>query len=110
MTDGDIKRGLSFTENNFDNSNVSDNGFGKIGDSFYRTVTFFASDVLASAGDFTVDAHWTMSCGNDEINARHFQQASIGGNPVPEPSAFALMAIGSLSLGFAGYRRRKLKF
>ena len=69
------------------------------------------SGISGLTDTFTVDAHWTMSCGNDSINGRFdITRSNTGGNPVPEPSAIALMAIGSLSLGFAGYRRRKFNF
>lgn len=66
---------------------------GSEGDSFFRTVSFN----MAGLGT-EVDLHWTMSCGNDNIN---------GGFSVPEPGIMSLMGMGLLGLVFV--RRRKLK-
>jgi len=66
---------------------------GNIDDSFYRTVSFD----MAGLGT-EVDLHWTMSCGNDNIN---------GSFSVPEPGIMSLMGMGLLGLVFV--RRRKLK-
>ncbi|MBC8386253.1 MAG: PEP-CTERM sorting domain-containing protein [Gammaproteobacteria bacterium] len=113
MDEGQLLQALSFTkvESGSTLGTPGLNAFGKIGDGFYRTVTFQADKVLASAGAFTVDAHWTMSCGNDAINGS-FDVAGYtppgGGTPVPEPSVLALFSIGSLSMGFMGLRRRKI--
>ena len=72
------------------NNNVS----GKIGDSYFRTVSF----VVPVGMDIqNIAAHWTMSCGNDVIE---------GCAPVPEPQTLLLMGIGLLGLAFVG--RKKL--
>ena len=100
----------ALTQNDWGYGNTSDNS-NYNSYSYYRIVTFKLDDIENLGENFTVDAHWTMSCGNDEINGKYeIVRNSGGGNPVPEPSAMALMAIGSLSLGFAGYRRRKFNF
>ena len=95
----DVSYGKGFT----DNSN--DPGIDK---SFFRVVTFDLSHIANLSETFTVDAHWTMSCGNDDINGS-FVVARNHDNPVPEPSVLALMGIGSVSLiaGGMGRRRRK---
>lgn len=47
--------------------------------------------------------HWTMGCGNDEINVRHDRPV----NPVPEPASLILLSAG---LGAAGaFRRRRAR-
>ena len=63
-------------------------------DSHWRTVSFNASGLDLSQ----VDVHWTMSCGNDNMN---------GGFSVPESSLLSLMGLGLIGLGFI--RRRKAK-
>nr|MBC8386415.1 PEP-CTERM sorting domain-containing protein [Gammaproteobacteria bacterium] len=76
--------------------------------SYYRIVSFNLDNIIAEGETFTVDSHWTMSCGNDAINGNiQLTRNSGGGNPVPEPSALALFAIGSLGMGFMGVRRKK---
>ncbi|MEW6087367.1 MAG: PEP-CTERM sorting domain-containing protein [bacterium] len=63
--------------------------------SYYRIVSFNASSFLVDK----LSAHWTMSCGNDDINGK-----------VPEPSTMFLL--GSLAtglFGFAGLRKRFTK-
>ena len=126
MDDGTLKQQLSFSENSYwqYSTNLSDPGLNSSGKGFtdgdnnnqntdgtyYRIVTFDLKHIDGLSENFTIDAHWTMSCGNDAINGQFYvERGNSGGNPVPEPSAIALMAIGSLSLGFAGYRRRKFK-
>lgn len=76
--------------------------------SFFRIVTFNVEGLVSDVDNFKVDAHWTMSCGNDNINGR-VNIAQSGSTPVPEPSILALFSIGSLGLLASGYRRRKLK-
>lgn len=71
------------------------NNSGSGGSSFFRTVSFNATGLDLS----NVDAHWTMSCGNDNING--------GFSVVPEPSLLSLLGLGLLGLGFV--RRRKAK-
>ncbi len=128
MTSGDLLQGLSFTENdNWQTSmtlpdpgpNSTGRGFtdgdnaSGIDGTYYRIVTFDLNKIIGLGDTFTVDAHWTMSCGNDDINGRIVIARNTGGgggdNPVPEPSALALMFVGSLGLGFPGIRRRFFK-
>lgn len=67
--------------------------------SYYRSVSF---DLTALGLDLTqpidLDAHWTMSCGNDAID---------GHASVPEPGALILMASGLF--GLVGIRRLRRK-
>jgi len=74
--------------------------------SFWRTVSFNLDTIIDEGDTFTVDSHWTMSCGNDNINGQIELTRSTTTN-VPEPSIVALFSIGTLSMGFMGYRRRK---
>jgi len=99
MTDGSLLQGITFGQDG--------NTRGQSGNSYYTTVTFNVASIVDTAEDFTVDSHWTMSCGNDHING-NFMVAGVSGN-VPEPSILALFGIGSIGMGFAGYRRRKSK-
>ena len=77
--------------------NLSRNDAGLVGDSYYRIVSFSLTD-LGLTGELGIDAHWTMSCGNDFID---------GGftTSVPEPTTLPLLGLGLLGL-IAG--RRKL--
>ncbi len=75
--------------------------------SYYRVVTFNLDDVVTQAGDFTVDTHWTMSCGNDYINGSVV--LSHNDSAVPEPSILALFSLGSIGLVASGCRRRKMQ-
>jgi hypothetical protein len=79
--------------------------------SYFRTVTFSLDSIVEAGETFTVDAHWTMSCGNDDINGQI--QLTRDGTPpppppaIPEPSIVALIGIGTLGLYASGLRRRK---
>ena len=64
--------------------------------SYYRIVTF---DLASLGTDFSgLDAHWTMSCGNDAIDGS-------APAPVPEPSTSVLLGIGS---GLLWLSRRRM--
>ncbi len=71
---------------------------------YWRTVTFNISGLVSDANNFTVDAHWTTSCGNDFING---SDTVVAQNAIPEPSSLVLFAMGPLFLVAQGYRRRK---
>ncbi len=77
---------------------LSRNDAAQVGDSFYRIVSFDLT-ALGLSGDLEVDAHWTMSCGNDYINGDFSTTA------VPEPTTLPLLGLGLLGL-IAG--RKKL--
>ncbi len=77
--------------------NLSRNDAGLVGDSYYRIVSFSLTD-LGLTGELGIDAHWTMSCGNDFIDGGFTAT-------VPEPTTLPLLGLGLLGL-IAG--RRKL--
>ncbi len=88
--------------------NQTASGYNGTNLSYWRTVTFSLDGIISEGEEFTVDAHWTMSCGNDNINGSVQLASNTPGTPVPEPSIFALFTIGSLGLFFSNLRRRKL--
>lgn len=80
-------------------SNMSGSGVVGGQTSYWRTVTFDVSS-LGLIGATTLNAHWTMSCGNDVIKG-----TTIFTPPVPEPSSFVLMMLSLMGLGWAGKKR-----
>lgn len=76
-------------------------GFGTVGGdkSYYSIFTFDLSNIVGLQPNFVLDAHWTMSCGNDAIDGR------VALAKVPEPSPLILFGLGLVGLIAA---RRKL--
>lgn len=94
-----VTDGLSVNQTNF---GTADNKT-----SYYRIITLdllTLSNLLgkdwASKG-ITLDMHWTMSCGNDEIEGG----VRIPGAPIPEPATMLLFGTGIA--GLAGIVRRR---
>lgn len=93
MTDGTLVSSLS--------SNLAGSGVVGGQTSYWRTVTFDISS-LGLTGPTAMNAHWTMSCGNDFING---SASFTPPPPVPEPSSFVLMMLSLMGLGWAGKKR-----
>jgi PEP-CTERM motif len=79
-------------------------GSGVVGGftSYYRKVSIDLSTIgIGSTDAFDLATHWTMSCGNDEING------SVSFSSVPEPATMMMLLFGLIGIGAAGMRRRK---
>jgi len=68
--------------------------------SYYNMFSFNVGALGLSSSFLSMDAHWTMSCGNDAIEAH----ADVD---VPEPAPFALLGLGLIGLAFARKRASK---
>ena len=69
-------------------------GYDDTHDTYYRTVSFTLSDLELGYGFHHLDAHWTMSCGNDNMNGS-----------LPEPPVLTLLSLGLIGLIFRRVRR-----
>ncbi len=82
-------------------SGTTSGGYG--GTSYFRTFSIDLTKTgLDLSSDLDIYAHWTMSCGNDEMNG----YATIAS--VPEPNTIAMIMLGLMSIGFASVRRRSI--
>ncbi|MBU4261577.1 MAG: PEP-CTERM sorting domain-containing protein [Proteobacteria bacterium] len=78
-------------------SGATSAGYDSTLDSYWRIVSFD----ITSIGNFAaLDAHWTMSCGNDVIDGH-------AAAPVPEPATMLLFGTGIS--GLAAWQRRKFR-
>ena len=68
---------------------------------YYEIATFDVSGIVGS-NPFIMDAHWTMSCGNDSINGH--EEVTV-----TEPSTLILLGSGIVGLGVFGRRIRLLR-
>lgn len=73
------------------------------GASYYRMVSFNLASLGMSGSNFNMDAHWTMSCGNDAIDGR------LSVKRVPEPTS-VLLLLGALLMVSLVVSRRKHSF
>ena len=69
--------------------------------SYYNIFTFDLGNIAGLGDVLGLDAHWTMSCGNDEIDGR---ATDVQITKVAEPSGLLLLGLGLL--GLAATRRR----
>jgi hypothetical protein len=82
-----ISAPYALDDGTFDRALLSNNAF-QDGSHFVRTVSFDSTGLGNN-----VDVHWTMSCGNDNINGG-FDNATA-----PEPGMLALLSLGLLRPG-----------
>ena len=75
-------------------------GTGSEDDNYYRIVSFDTAGANFEISEITV--HWTMSCGNDNINGT-FDVTSV-----PEPESVAMILMGLIGLLVARTRKNKL--
>ena len=67
-----------------------------------------ATDLQSWTRDAALDPDW-LRVGTDIVGAGAFNAAfSLTGAAVPEPSTWAMMALGFAGLGYAGWRRAKM--
>jgi len=106
MDGGTFETGFSFIESG---SGMLTNSKGSTDTSFYRQVSFDISSFRDSiTQELSVDAHWTMSCGNDAINGS-LTTPSFAPPAIPEPGTIALVGIGLVGLAGVVARRRLKK-
>ncbi len=77
---------------------LTSNTAGKDGVSYFRTVSIDLAG-LGFGSQLELDAHWTMSCGNDVLEGHVSAE-------VPEPSTIPMLGLGVLLL--AALKRKKI--
>ncbi len=112
--DNDVDSGIYFNESNpfaMDEgaivtdalvANSTNTNDLPINSSYFRKVQIDLSKILGvdwAHNGFNLDAHWTMSCGNDAINGH------LDVTPVPEPAT--LLLVGSGIVGILTRRKKK---
>lgn len=88
----DFNEYQGFNADGYDGNNIS----------YVKTATFNLG-LLATLDISKLDAHWTMSCGNDGITGH----GEIPPTSVPEPSSIALLSTGLIGLLGGLFVRRK---
>ena len=101
MTSGNLLESLTFNDYQGIHQTNGTNYY-----SYAYSTTFNLSSLGLSYDITQLDAHWTMSCGNDAINGH----GEIPPVSVPEPASWMLMSTGLLALfgGLIARRRREV--
>ena len=85
--------------------NILLGGYYYGGSSYYRIVSFptYLISEISFGDPISLNAHWTMSCGNDAIDG-----SATTPPVVPEPGTMFLL--GSLAIGLLGFAGLKKRF
>ncbi len=92
----------------FDDSAALPVAWGQIWSSTFRPVGSLADfNAEDPTGDWTLLFKDTGAYDPLSVNSWSLTVTTDSGSPVPEPSTFALLGIGSVCMGFVGVRRRR---
>ncbi len=98
MTDGDLVAGGLMMPIQKGKEDLGPTPGGNPSWSYYNIMSIDLTTIGLTGDGISLDAYWTMSCGNDVITGR-----------VPEPSILLLMSTGlGLMLGGVAIRRKKM--